>query len=222
MRRPKSRGGLFGGRTGRSMLIALFMLPVGVQAALFPRSFFEDFPLGRGWVAATGGPYNEHLVRDNVGVLFVALIVATAWTAWTRARGSSARCGVDRPRCRSPRLPRRSPRPPLGRRASRPPRIADRRGGVGRRVDVLPGGQIGEQLADGHEPLAAVADVHDEWQAGDRRYLLQCEVVAGAGRDAANGRSCSVATPATSAWVPSPPAGAAAEGDSTGSRRRQR
>ena len=66
------------------MLIALFMLPVGVQAALFPRSFFEDFPLGRGWVAATGGPYNEHLVRD-VGVLFVALIVATAWTAWTRA-----------------------------------------------------------------------------------------------------------------------------------------
>ena len=66
------------------MLIALFMLPVGVQAALFPRSFFEDFPLGRGWVAATGGPYNEHLVRD-VGVLFVALIVASAWTAWTRA-----------------------------------------------------------------------------------------------------------------------------------------
>ena len=66
------------------MLIALFMLPVGVQAALFPRSFFDDFPLGRGWVADTGGPYNEHLVRD-VGVLFVALIVATAWTAWTRA-----------------------------------------------------------------------------------------------------------------------------------------
>ena len=66
------------------MLIALFMLPVGVQAALFPRSFFEDFPLGRGWVAATGGAYNEHLVRD-VGVLFLALIVATAWTAWTRA-----------------------------------------------------------------------------------------------------------------------------------------
>lgn len=66
------------------MLIALFMLAVGVQAALLPRSFFEDFPLGRGWVAATGGAYNEHLVRD-VGVLFVALIVATAWTAWTRA-----------------------------------------------------------------------------------------------------------------------------------------
>ena len=65
------------------LLIAVFMLPVGVQAALFPRSFFEDFPLGRGWVVMTGGAYNEHLVRD-VGVLFVALVVATAWTAWTR------------------------------------------------------------------------------------------------------------------------------------------
>jgi hypothetical protein len=65
------------------MLIAVFMLPVGVQAALFPRSFFEDFPLGRGWVAMTGGPYNEHLVRD-VGVLFVALVLVSAWAAWTR------------------------------------------------------------------------------------------------------------------------------------------
>lgn len=66
------------------LLIAVFMVPVGIQAAVFPRSFFEDFPLGRGWVAKAGGPYNEHLVRD-VGVLFVALVVATAWTAWTRA-----------------------------------------------------------------------------------------------------------------------------------------
>ncbi len=70
------------------MLIALFMFPVGLQAALLPRSFFDDFPLGRSWVARTGGPYNEHLVRD-VGVLFLALVVATAWTAWTR-RGDRA------------------------------------------------------------------------------------------------------------------------------------
>jgi hypothetical protein len=60
------------------------MAPVGIQAALWPRSFFDDFPIGRGWVAATGGPYNEHLVRD-VGVLFVALVVAAVWTAMTRA-----------------------------------------------------------------------------------------------------------------------------------------
>lgn len=64
-------------------LIALFMLPAGLQASISPRSFFDDFPAGRGWVAATGGPYNEHLVRD-VGVLFVALVVPTLWTAWTR------------------------------------------------------------------------------------------------------------------------------------------
>jgi hypothetical protein len=66
------------------LAVAVFMLPAGVQATLFPRSFFDDFPLGRAWVVDTGGPYNEHLVRD-VGVLFLALIVASAWTAWTRA-----------------------------------------------------------------------------------------------------------------------------------------
>jgi hypothetical protein len=65
------------------LLIAGFMAPAGVQAALFPRSFFDDFPVGRGWIAATAGAYNEHLVRD-VGVLFVALVIATAWTASTR------------------------------------------------------------------------------------------------------------------------------------------
>jgi hypothetical protein len=65
------------------LLIAGFMAPVGVQAALFPRSFFDDFPVGRGWIAATRGAYNEHLVRD-VGVLFIALVIATAWTVWSR------------------------------------------------------------------------------------------------------------------------------------------
>ena len=61
--------------------IAIFMLPVGLQASFAPRSFFDDFPFGRGWVAAEGGSYDEHLVRD-VGVLFLALIVVTAWSAW--------------------------------------------------------------------------------------------------------------------------------------------
>ena len=63
--------------------IAVFMLPVGMQATLTPRSFFDDFPLGRSWVAADGALYNEHLVRD-VGVLFVALVIAAAWTGWRR------------------------------------------------------------------------------------------------------------------------------------------
>ncbi|MGE4164009.1 MAG: hypothetical protein AB7G23_19960 [Vicinamibacterales bacterium] len=56
------------------------MAPAGLQAALGPRSFFEDFPLGRGWIAAEGGAYDEHLVCD-VGLLFLALIVVTAWAA---------------------------------------------------------------------------------------------------------------------------------------------
>jgi hypothetical protein len=64
-------------------LIAVFNLPVGVQAALFPRSFFDDFPAGRGWIAATDGAYDEHLVRD-VGVLFLALVVITTRAALTR------------------------------------------------------------------------------------------------------------------------------------------
>lgn len=66
------------------LLIAGFMAPVGAQAALFPRSFHDDFPVGRGWIAATGGAYNEHLTRD-VGVLFVAIVLATVWTGKTRA-----------------------------------------------------------------------------------------------------------------------------------------
>lgn len=61
--------------------IGLFMLPAGVQAAFAPRSFFDDFPFGRGWIAAEGGSYDEHLVRD-VGVLFLALIIVTLWAAW--------------------------------------------------------------------------------------------------------------------------------------------
>jgi hypothetical protein len=64
-------------------LIALGMLPAGLQAAFAPRSFYDDFPLGRGWVSLEGAAYNEHLVRD-VGGLFLALIVATAWTVWKR------------------------------------------------------------------------------------------------------------------------------------------
>lgn len=61
--------------------IGLFMAPAGMQAAFAPRSFFDDFPLGRGWIAAEGGTYDEHLVRD-VGFLFLALIIVTLWAAW--------------------------------------------------------------------------------------------------------------------------------------------
>jgi hypothetical protein len=63
-------------------LIVLLMAPAGVQAAFAPRSFYDDFPVGRGWVMADGGAYDEHLVRD-VGALFLALIVLTVWAVWT-------------------------------------------------------------------------------------------------------------------------------------------
>lgn len=51
---------------------------LGVWAAAFPQSFYDDFPLpGRHWVSALG-PYNEHLTRD-VGGLFLALLVLSVW-----------------------------------------------------------------------------------------------------------------------------------------------
>ena len=53
----------------------------GLYALFAPRSFYDDFPLGRGWVEALPA-YNEHLVRD-VGGLFLAtgaVLLAAAWT----------------------------------------------------------------------------------------------------------------------------------------------
>lgn len=72
--------------------IAVSMLPVGIQATLTPRWFFDDFPLGQGWIEADGALYNEHLVRD-VGLLFLALIAVTGWTVW-RATGAAAAVSV--------------------------------------------------------------------------------------------------------------------------------
>jgi hypothetical protein len=62
-------------------LIGVAMLPAGFHAAFAPRSFYDDFPIGRGWIAAEGGAYDEHFVRD-VGFLFLALIIVTLWSAW--------------------------------------------------------------------------------------------------------------------------------------------
>lgn len=64
-------------------LIAVFMSPAAIQATFAPRSFFDDFPLGRNWISGTGDLYNEHLIRD-VGGLFTAMIIVTAWTVWRR------------------------------------------------------------------------------------------------------------------------------------------
>ena len=66
-------------------VLAVSAFGVGVQAEFFPRSFYDDFPFGRGWVALDGR-YNEHLIRD-VGALNLALLVLTigALVVGTRA-----------------------------------------------------------------------------------------------------------------------------------------
>ncbi|WP_433789344.1 hypothetical protein [Actinoplanes sp. CA-252034] len=59
-------------------VLAVSAAVLGVWAAAFPLSFYDDFPLpGRHWVSALG-PYNEHLTRD-VGGLFLALLVLSVW-----------------------------------------------------------------------------------------------------------------------------------------------
>jgi hypothetical protein len=60
-------------------LIAVPSAAVGLQATFAPRSFYDDFPLGRGWIPIEGGAFDEHLVRD-VGLLYLALVVVTVWT----------------------------------------------------------------------------------------------------------------------------------------------
>ncbi len=59
----------------RAVLGALAAIQItdGLYALIAPHSFYEDFPLGRGWVEALPA-YNEHLVRD-VGALFLATAV---------------------------------------------------------------------------------------------------------------------------------------------------
>lgn len=57
----------------------------GAWASLAPRSFYGEFPFGRGWVEALPA-YNEHLTRD-VGALFLAtgfVLLAAAW--WPERR----------------------------------------------------------------------------------------------------------------------------------------
>jgi hypothetical protein len=61
-------------------LLAVSAAVVGGWAQFAPGSFYNSFPgFGHHWVSAAGG-YDEHLIRD-VGGLFLALFVITAWVA---------------------------------------------------------------------------------------------------------------------------------------------
>lgn len=67
----------------RSVRFAMAPLAVnqailGVWASLAPRSFYDRYPMGSGWVASLP-PFNDHLVRDVGGLSlgFAALFGAT-------------------------------------------------------------------------------------------------------------------------------------------------
>ena len=63
------------------LVVAVAQLGATAQALVSPRSFYEDFPLGRGWVEAYPA-YNDHLIYDygayTLGAL-VALVIAAVW-----------------------------------------------------------------------------------------------------------------------------------------------
>jgi len=72
-------------------LLAASALVIGVQALFAPRWFYNEFPLGRGWVAADG-PFNQHLLRD-FGALQLALFVVTVVAIVTRRVGLARLAG---------------------------------------------------------------------------------------------------------------------------------
>jgi hypothetical protein len=63
------------------LVVAFAQLGATVQALVTPRSFYEDFPFGRGWVQAYPA-YNDHLIYDygayTLGAV-VALVIAAVW-----------------------------------------------------------------------------------------------------------------------------------------------
>ncbi len=74
-------------------LLAVSALVLGAQAEFFPRSFYDDFPIGRGWVAMDGR-YNEHLIRD-FGALNLALLVLTIGAIFVGTRAISRIAAVS-------------------------------------------------------------------------------------------------------------------------------
>jgi AhpD family alkylhydroperoxidase len=50
---------------------------LGLYALFFPRSFYEDFPFGLGWVEALPA-YNEHLITDFGGLFLATAIMLLA------------------------------------------------------------------------------------------------------------------------------------------------
>ncbi len=63
------------------LALAFAQLGVTLQALIGPRSFYDSFPFGRGWVEAYPA-YNEHLIYDYVAYTLgalIALVLAGIW-----------------------------------------------------------------------------------------------------------------------------------------------
>jgi hypothetical protein len=74
-------------RVAFRIVLAFFALAQalnGLWALFAPRSFYGDFPFGRGWVELLP-PYNEHLTRD-LGALYLATAVLLGAAAWSLRR----------------------------------------------------------------------------------------------------------------------------------------
>jgi hypothetical protein len=70
---------------GGLLTLVVTQAPIGLWALAAPKSFYEDFPLGRGGWVSTLGPYNEHMTID-FGALTLALVTVLVAAAVTLER----------------------------------------------------------------------------------------------------------------------------------------
>lgn len=57
--------------------LGVIQVALGLYALFFPRSFYEDFPFGLGWVEALPA-YNEHLLIDFGGLYLATAVMLIA------------------------------------------------------------------------------------------------------------------------------------------------
>src|SRR5437764_2372097 len=80
-------------RVPHSPIFRVILIPLGLVQAmngfwalLAPRSFYDDFPAGRGgWVSALPA-YNEHLMRDVGGLFLGTAVILLAAAIWLERR----------------------------------------------------------------------------------------------------------------------------------------
>jgi hypothetical protein len=65
---------------GGLLTLAAIQASSGIWALVAPRSFYDDFPAGRGGWVSQLGPYNEHMTIDygSMSLAMIGLLVAAA------------------------------------------------------------------------------------------------------------------------------------------------